>query len=222
MKRINATGMLAVACCATGKTLAAAGQASTTVPGPFKPDWRSLKQYTFPDWFKDSKLRSLGPTGGPSVFRSRATGMLGICMNRHTRITSTIWSLPSSVDVRIQGYLQCVEGRKVGSGENDGSLPAGRRSISSPWPTITTISTTGIQVPAMELREYWPQESVVGTWAKIARAHGMRFGVTVHAARAWSWYDVAHGSDAEGPMKGVPYDGGVDPGRRQGSLVGGL
>lgn len=56
MKRIMLTGMLAVACCATGKTLAAAEQASTTVPGPFKPDWRSLKQYTFPDWFKDAKL----------------------------------------------------------------------------------------------------------------------------------------------------------------------
>ena len=35
----------------------------------------------------------------------------------------------------------------------------------------------------------------------------MRFGVTVHAARTWDWFDVSHGSDATGPLAGVPYDG---------------
>jgi alpha-L-fucosidase len=29
----------------------------------------------------------------------------------------------------------------------------------------------------------------------------------VHAAHAWSWYEVAQGSDKTGPLAGVPYDG---------------
>jgi alpha-L-fucosidase len=33
--------------------------------------------------------------------------------------------------------------------------------------------------------------------------------VTVHSARAWDWYEVAHGADATGPLKGVPYDGAL-------------
>ena len=52
-----------------------------------------------------------------------------------------------------------------------------------------------------------PKKDIVGTWAKLARQRGMRFGVTVHAARTWDWFDVSHGSDATGPLAGVPYDG---------------
>jgi alpha-L-fucosidase len=32
-----------------------------------------------------------------------------------------------------------------------------------------------------------PKKDVVGIWAKFARQAGMKFGVSVHAARAWSW-----------------------------------
>ncbi|MEO8615242.1 MAG: alpha-L-fucosidase, partial [Luteolibacter sp.] len=33
------------------------------------------------------------------------------------------------------------------------------------------------------------------------------FGVSVHASRSWSWYEVAQGADKSGPLAGVPYDG---------------
>jgi alpha-L-fucosidase len=52
-----------------------------------------------------------------------------------------------------------------------------------------------------------PKKDLVGLWAQAARKEGLRFGVTVHCARAWSWYEVAQGSDKDGPMKNVPYDG---------------
>ncbi|MEO0587791.1 MAG: alpha-L-fucosidase [Planctomycetota bacterium] len=35
----------------------------------------------------------------------------------------------------------------------------------------------------------------------------MRFGVTEHVERAYSWFNTNKGADAEGPMAGVPYDG---------------
>ena len=52
-----------------------------------------------------------------------------------------------------------------------------------------------------------PKKDIVGTWAKAARDAGLRFGVTVHAARAWSWFEPAQGADKDGPLAGVPYDG---------------
>jgi len=54
-----------------------------------------------------------------------------------------------------------------------------------------------------------PKKDIVGLLAQAARRSGLRFGVTVHCARSWDWYDVAHGSDKEGPLKGVPYDGAL-------------
>jgi alpha-L-fucosidase len=52
-----------------------------------------------------------------------------------------------------------------------------------------------------------PKKDLVGGWAKAARKQGLHFGVSVHAAHAWSWYETAQRSDKNGPKAGVPYDG---------------
>jgi alpha-L-fucosidase len=52
-----------------------------------------------------------------------------------------------------------------------------------------------------------PHRDVVGTWAKSARARGLRFGVTVHQARNWWWFEPSHGADKLGMLAGAPYDG---------------
>ncbi|MGH9667855.1 MAG: alpha-L-fucosidase, partial [Bryobacteraceae bacterium] len=52
-----------------------------------------------------------------------------------------------------------------------------------------------------------PHKDIVGLWRDAARANGLRFGVTEHLERSWSWLNVDKGSDKIGPYKGVPYDG---------------
>jgi alpha-L-fucosidase len=54
-----------------------------------------------------------------------------------------------------------------------------------------------------------PKVNIVGTWEKVARRHGMRFGIGFHdtPARTWGQFmPVRYTSDKTGPMKGVPYD----------------
>jgi len=52
-----------------------------------------------------------------------------------------------------------------------------------------------------------PKKDLIGGWSKAARKAGLRFGVSVHAAHAWSWYEPSQGADKEGLLKGVRYDG---------------
>jgi len=52
-----------------------------------------------------------------------------------------------------------------------------------------------------------PKKDVVGLWAEAARAEGLRFGVTEHLERSYSWFNTNKLSDKEGPKAGVPYDG---------------
>lgn len=54
-----------------------------------------------------------------------------------------------------------------------------------------------------------PKQDIVATWEKVARKHGMRFGIGFHntPGRTWgqfmtTWYN----SDKAGAMAGVPYD----------------
>jgi alpha-L-fucosidase len=51
-----------------------------------------------------------------------------------------------------------------------------------------------------------PKKDIVGTWEKVARENGLKFGVSNHSAHAWHWFQTAYGYDSEGPLKGVRYD----------------
>jgi alpha-L-fucosidase len=51
-----------------------------------------------------------------------------------------------------------------------------------------------------------PKKDLVGTWAKIARANGLRFGVSNHSSHTWHWFQPAYAHDVEGEFAGVPYD----------------
>jgi len=58
-----------------------------------------------------------------------------------------------------------------------------------------------------------PRRDIVGAWRDAAEANGLRFGVSEHLGASYSWFQTSHGSDAEGPFAGVPYDG-ADPARQ--------
>lgn len=54
-----------------------------------------------------------------------------------------------------------------------------------------------------------PMRDLVGEFAEAARKNQLRWGVSVHAARAAAWFRPASGADKDGPLKGVPYDGNL-------------
>ncbi|MCH8617293.1 alpha-L-fucosidase [Sphingomonas sp. SM33] len=51
-----------------------------------------------------------------------------------------------------------------------------------------------------------PRRDIVGTWEKLARQAGLKFGVSNHSGHAWHWWQTAYGYDADGPLKGRRYD----------------
>jgi alpha-L-fucosidase len=54
-----------------------------------------------------------------------------------------------------------------------------------------------------------PKRDLIAEWSKAARAAKIRFGVTFHHEYTWWWWQTAFGSDKEGPLAGVPYDGNL-------------
>lgn len=52
-----------------------------------------------------------------------------------------------------------------------------------------------------------PHKDIVAGWVKAAKKNKLPFGLSVHAAHAWSWYETAQRSDTSGEFKGIPYDG---------------
>ncbi|MET0300668.1 MAG: alpha-L-fucosidase, partial [Flavitalea sp.] len=67
-----------------------------------------------------------------------------------------------------------------------------------------------------------PKKDIIAGWAKAAKKQGLPLGLSIHAAHAWSWYEVAQRSDRNGALKGVPYDGRISKSDGQGKWWQGL
>ena len=52
-----------------------------------------------------------------------------------------------------------------------------------------------------------PRKDIVGMWREATLRHGLRFGVTTHLSRSYSWFNVNKGADRTGSYKGIRYDG---------------
>lgn len=52
-----------------------------------------------------------------------------------------------------------------------------------------------------------PKRDIVAEFEKSSKKYGIPFGVSSHDDRYLSWWLPAFGADADGPKKGVPYDG---------------
>jgi alpha-L-fucosidase len=176
--------------------------------GPYQPTWDSLMHYDAPDWYRDAKFGiwahwspqcvaedgdwygrnmyiegqrqykyQLAHYGPPSRF-----GYKDLCAQ---------WTLLNwQPDELIARYKKAGARIFVALANHHDGFDAWD-SKHQPW----------------NAANLGPHRDVIGTWAKAARAQGLRLGVTVHQARNWWWFQPSHGADSAGPLAGVPYDG---------------
>jgi alpha-L-fucosidase len=178
--------------------------------GPYKPTWDSLLQYEAPEWYRDAKFGiwahwspqcvpeagdwyarnmymegsdqfkyQLAHYGHPSAF-----GYKDLCSQ---------WTLLNwEPDELIQRYKRAGARLFIALANHHDGFDAWN-SRHHPW----------------NAQNIGPHRDVVGIWAEAARKQGLRFGVTVHQARNWWWFQTSHGADKAGPLAGTPYDGNL-------------
>jgi alpha-L-fucosidase len=209
---------------------APAAPAREIATGPFRPSWVSLAQYSAPDWFRDAKLGIWArwspqsvPEQGDDYARS-----LYIVTDPRTRRTNPVYSW------HVDHY-----GHATKFGFKD-LIPLWKAEAWDPEKLVTLFARAGARyfVALANDRDNFdcydskfqpwnsvalgPKKDLVAGWAVAARAAGLRFGVSVHAAAAWSWFEPAQGADVIGPFSGVRYDGRLDPNDSYGQWWRGL
>ena len=131
-------------------------------------------------------------------------------------------ALRASVAVRVQGSVRAVDAAELGAGCADRS--ATRRpepGCLSRWPTITMASTRGTRSISRGTRSTSVRIAMwSATWAAAARKQGLRFGVTVHQARNWWWFQTSHGADKAGSAGRSALRRRLTLARRQGASGG--
>ena len=196
---------------ATARRTRAADAAQSAHPiarGPFQPTWESLAHnYRVPAWFRDAKFGIWAHWSAQCVpeqgdWYARQMYLQGDPVYDHHVKT---YGHPSEF-----GFMEIDNLWKAERWEPERLMALYERAGAKYFFALANhhdnFDAYDSKYHAWNSVNVGPKKDIVGTWAKVARAHGLRFGVSNHSAHAWHWFQVAYGYDIEGPLAGVRYD----------------
>ncbi len=182
--------------------------AEPVAPGKFQPTWESLQQYRVPEWFRDAKFgiwAHWGPQCQPARGDWYAREMYSEGHNKY-REHIALYGHPAK-----KGFKDVINAWKAEQWDPERLLAlygrAGARYFFALANHHDNFDNWDSKYQPWNAVNLGPQRDLIAGWAAAARRHGLKFGVSVHAAHAWSWYEIAQGADRSGPLAGVPYDG---------------
>jgi len=176
--------------------------------GPFQPTWPSLKQYTCPEWFRDAKLGIWGILGPQSLPEAGDWYARHMYVEGHAQYKHHLehYGHPSK-----HGYKDLARAWKAEKFDPDRLMALYKKAGAKYFVVLANHHDNWDNWDSTHHRwnsvRVGPKKDIVGLWAWAARTYGLRFGVTEHLARSWSWFNTNKGADQQGPHKGVPYDG---------------
>ena len=177
--------------------------------GPFNPDWNSLSSYQTPEWFRNAKFgiwAHWGPQCQPEFgdWYAREMYMEG---SRKYKYHVEKYGHPSKF-----GFKDVINEWKAELWDPE-SLVSLYKQAGAKYFVALANHHDNFDLYKSKYQKNWnstkigPKKDLIGGWEKAARRNGLRFGVSVHAAHAWSWMETAQRADKNGPLAGVPYDG---------------
>jgi alpha-L-fucosidase len=182
--------------------------AEPVTPGKFQPAWNSLQQYQTPDWFRNAKFgiwACFGPQNEPEQGDWYARNMY-FQGTEQNKFHVAHYGPPSEF-----GFKDVIHVWKAEKFDPD-KLVALYKKIGAQYFFAMANHHDNLDLYDSKYQPWnsvkvGPRQDIVGGFARAARAQGLPFGVSIHAAHAWSFYEITQGADANGPLAGVPYDG---------------
>lgn len=177
-------------------------------PGPFQPTWQSLtRNYHCPEWFRDAKFgiwahwtAQCVPEQGDWYARNmyeQGTKDYAYQVKHYGHPSQVgfmeidhLWKARHWDPEKLMTLYQQAGAKYFVALANHHDNFDMYDSKYQPWNSVNV----------------GPKKDIVGIWEKVAREHGLRFGVSNHSSHAWHWFQVAYGHDVVGPLAGVPYD----------------
>ncbi len=181
--------------------------ADRIAPGPFAGSYDSLKQYRTPEWFRDAKFgiwahwtaQCVPEQGdwyarrmymqGDAVYDSHLA-RYGHPSQFGFMELDNLWKAERWQPEQLMQLYQAAGAKYFFALANHHDNFDNYDSTYHPW------NSTRVG----------PKRDIVGIWAGVARAHGMRFGVSNHSSHAWHWFQTAYGYDATGMKANQRYD----------------
>lgn len=179
--------------------------------GPYPADWRGLSRiYTVPEWWRDAKFGAWAhwdPQSMPEQGDWYARGMYMQGSGQYE------YNLKNFGHPSEYGYKDICHNWVIDRWKPDELMDLfvemGARFFMAMGCHHDNFDCYNSKYQPWNSVRIGPKVDIVGTWEKLARKRGLRFGIGFHDSpgRTWGQFmPVRYTSDKTGPMKGVPYD----------------
>ncbi|WP_257667447.1 alpha-L-fucosidase [Parapedobacter tibetensis] len=189
----------------------------------FKPDWKSLEQYQVPKWFRDAKFglwAHWGPQCQPERGDWYARGMYQEGSDQYNYHVQK-YGHPSKF-----GFKDVINEWEADKWDAEALLDLYKRAGAQYFVALANhhdnLDLYDSSHQPWNSTKVGPKKDLMAGWAEAAKRRGLRFGVSVHAAHAWTWYETAQRADKKGPLQGIPYDGKITKADGKGKWWDGL
>jgi alpha-L-fucosidase len=187
------------------------GPMPTPGEGPFAATLDSLAGYKCPDWFRDAKLgiwNCWGPESQPEMGDWYARHMYEQGHPSYEQHLKT-YGHPSKV-----GYKDLIPLWRGENWQPERLMKLYKKTGAKYFCAIAqhhdNFDCWNSKWHGWNSVKMGAKRDVLAEWGRVARAEGLRYGVTEHLGASWNWFGLSHTADKTGPLAGVPYDG-ADP-----------
>ena len=181
--------------------------------GKFEPTWASLQTYETPEWFRDAKF-GIWAHWGPQCQPEQGDwyGRFMYMENPPSWAPNDYAFHRKTYGPQSQfGFKDVINSWHAENWDPDALMALYKRAGAQYFFALANhhdnFDLWDSRYQPWNSARIGPKKDLIAGWARAARAQGLRFGVSVHAAHAWTWYEPAQGADATGEFAGVPYDG---------------
>lgn len=204
------TLLLPVAAMAQQEVICVSESHEPMMTGKYAADWQSLSQYEVPDWFRDAKFGMWAHWGpqcveGSGDWMARSLYIEGSYQYKH-HVEN--YGHPSEF-----GFKDVLPLFKAERWDPD-YLVGLYKQLGARYFFVLGNHHDNFDLWDSKYQEWnsmniGPKRDILAEWADACRKHDMKFGVSLHADHAWTWYEPSRRYDRNGSKIGVPYDGNL-------------
>ncbi|MDP4208855.1 MAG: alpha-L-fucosidase [Bacteroidota bacterium] len=179
--------------------------------GPYPADWKGLSRiYTVPDWWREAKFGAWAHWDPQSMPEQGDWYARGMYMQGNGQYE---YNLKNFGHPSEYGYKDICHNWVINKWKPeelmDLYVEMGARYFMAMGVHHDNFDCWNSAYQPWNSVNVGPKQDIVGIWEKIARQHGLRFGIGFHntPGRTWGQFmTVRYTSDKSGPKQGVPYD----------------
>ena len=176
--------------------------------GPYKPTDVSLSQFQYPEWFRNAKFGIWSHWGPQAVPRQGDWYARRMYLEKDPAYK---YHLEHYGHPSVFGYKDIIPLWKAEKWDPDKLMElykkAGAKYFVSMGTHHDNFFLWDSKINKWNAVNTGPKKDVVSLWQQAAKKQGLKFGVSEHLGASFTWFQVAHLSDKQGPKAGVPYDG---------------